>query len=285
MQKRPVVLIWSMPLQLALIRLWIQVASLLAPRYAERFAARLFLTPRRRPAVPAPVDGIGPVQFTIDVNDEHLVGWRWGASGPKVLLIHGWSGRAADMSSLAVALARRGYEAIAVDMPAHGGSAGRRTNLAIWSRLIPALAREIGPFSAAVGHSFGAAAVTLAIDEGLDVGRAMLIAPALGPAYFMERTRRFLRVPSARTAGMERELIRMVGRPIADFNADLVAARLAQPALIVHDPNDDEVPFAHGAAIAAAWRGSTIVPATGEGHYRILKSPATIGLALDFLVS
>ena len=274
-----------MPLQLALVRLWIQVASVLSPRYAERFAARLFLTPRRRPAVPLPVDGVGPVQVEMDVNEEHLLGWRWGAGGPKVLLIHGWSGRAADMSSLAVALARRGYEAVAVDMPAHGGSAGRRTNLAIWSRLIPAIARQLGPFTAAVGHSFGAAAITLAIDEGLDVARAVLIAPPLGPAYFTERMRQLLRVPHARSAGMERELIRIVGRPLADFNADRVAARLAQPALILHDPNDDEVPFAHGAAIAAAWPGSTIVPATGEGHYRILKSPATIGRALDFLVS
>ncbi len=274
-----------MRFQLTLLRLWIQGASLFAPRYAERFAARLFLTPRRRPKVPAPIDGVEPAQFTLDVSDEQLVGWRWGNGGPKVLLVHGWSGRAADMSSLAVALARRGYEAIAVDMPAHGGSAGRRTNLAIWSRLIPAIARQLGPFHAAVGHSFGAAAVTLAIDEGLEVSRAVLIAPPLGPAYFMERMRRFLRVPSARAAGMESELVRIVGRPIADFNADMVAARLAQPALILHDPHDDEVPFAHGAAIAAAWRGSTMVSSTGEGHYRILKSPATIGRALEFLAT
>ena len=148
-----------------------------------------------------------------------------------------------------------------------------------------ALAREIGPFNAAVGHSFGAAAVTLAIDEGLDVARAVLIAPPLGPTYFVERMCRFLRVPRERTAGIETELMRMVGRPMADLDADRVAARLAQPALILHDPNDDEVPFAHGAAIARAWAGSTIVPATGEGHYRILKSPATIGRTLGFLVS
>lgn len=273
-----------MSLQLDLLRGWVRVASRLAPRHAERLAARLFLTPRRRPAEPRPVAGLRPERFELAVDGEQLVGWRWGTGGRKVLLVHGWSGRAADMSALAAALAARGHEAIALDMPAHGSSAGTRTNLAIWARLLPAIGGRLGPFDAAVGHSFGAAAVTLALDAGLDAGRAVLIAPPLGPAHFMERLRTFIGLPAARTAGMERELVRILGRPIADFDADRVAARLAQPALVLHDPADDDVPFAHGEAIAAAWRESTLVPMPGAGHLRILKAPATIERTLAFLL-
>jgi alpha-beta hydrolase superfamily lysophospholipase len=272
-----------MSLQTVLVRAWVRLTSVLAPRHAERFAARLFLTPRRRPAVPRPVAGREPRRFEIDLDGEHLVGWRWGTEGRRVLLVHGWSGRAADMSAIAAALAARGHEAVTIDMPAHGSSAGKRTNLAIWMRLLPAIARRLGPFDAAVGHSFGAAAITLALAEGLDVARVVLIAPPLGPAHFMDRLRQFIGLPASRVAGMERELVQIVGRPIADFDASRVAAHLAQSALILHDPADDDVPFAHGEAIAAAWRGSAFVPMPGAGHYRILRSGATIDRAVEFI--
>lgn len=272
-----------MPIQLRLIRLWVRLTSLLAPRYAERFSARLFLTPRKRPATPLSIEGVTPEQFSLALNGEELVGWRWGRSESKVLLLHGWSGRAADMSHIAGALAARGYEAVAIDMPAHGSSAGKTTNLAIWSQLIPVIGRKLGPFTAVIGHSFGAAAVTLALDAGLDVQRAILIAPPLGPLHFITGLREFIGLPLARAAGMEAELVRIVGRPISDFNADVVASRLLQPALIFHDPEDDEVPFAHGASIAAGWRGSSLVPVVGEGHFRILKSREVINRLVDFV--
>ena len=272
-------------MQLALLRSWVRVTSVLAPAYAERLAARLFLTPRKRPAVPRSRSGVVPVCFELELLGERLVGWRWGQGGPRVLLVHGWSGRAADMTALAESLAAVGYEALALDMPAHGSSAGTTTNLAIWSRLIPAIGRELGPFIAAVGHSFGGAAVTLALNEGLDATAAVLIAPPLGPLHFIESLRAFIGLPTSRLPGMQRELVRLVGRPIEHFDANRVAARLTHPALILHDRADDEVPFAHGEAIAAAWRGSAFVPVEGEGHYRILKTPSTIRSVTEFIAA
>jgi len=40
---------------------------------------------------------------------------------------------------------------------------------------------------------------------------------------------------------------------------------------VLHDRRDAEVPFAHGAALAAAWPGAALRPSDGLGHRRILR--------------
>lgn len=274
----------ALPPAVRLLRAWFRVASHLLPGIAERHAARLFLTPRKRPATPSPINGQPPREVRMEVEGERLVGWVWGDDGPTVLLVHGWSGRAADMAAIAARLAADGMRAIAFDMPAHGASAGRRTSLAIWMKILPRIGAHYGPLSAVVGHSFGGAAAILSLDAGLDARRAVLIAPPTGPAYFLEKLRRFIGLHERRAAGMERHLVAMVGRGIDEFDADRVAVRLTVPGLILHDPEDGEVPFAHAEAISRAWRGSVLVPIPGEGHNRILRSPAALDLISEFLL-
>ena len=63
----------------------------------------------------------------------------------------------------------------------------------------------------------------------------------------------------------------------------LVAARSAAvPTLIFHDPGDRQVPFEFAERMAAAWRGSRLVPAPSLGHKRILRDPQVIASALDY---
>ncbi len=271
------------PPPVRLLRAWFRVASHLLPGLAERQAARLFLTPRKRPATPRAVGGVQPRELRMEVDGERMVGWIWGDGGPPVLLIHGWSGRAADMAAIAARLAADGMRAIAFDMPAHGSSAGRRTSLAVWTKILPEMGARFGELSAVIGHSFGSSAAILALDAGLDARRAVLVAPPTGPAYFMEQMRRFLGLHERRAAGMERHLVATVGRGLAEFDADRVAARVTVPALILHDPADSEVPFAHAEAISRALRGSVLVPIPGEGHNRILRSPAALDRISAFL--
>jgi pimeloyl-ACP methyl ester carboxylesterase len=274
------------PPSVRLLRAWFRVASHLLPGIAERQAARLFLTPRKRPAVPQAAGGVQPRELQMEVDGERMVGWSWGDDDrPPVLLIHGWSGRAADMAAIAARLAGDGMRAIAFDMPAHGASAGRRTSLAVWTKILPRMGARFGELSAVVGHSFGSAAAVLALDAGLMARRAVLVAPPTGPAYFMEQMRRFIGLHERRAPGMERHLVATVGRGIAEFDADRVAARVTVPALILHDPADSEVPFAHAEAISRALRGSVLVPIPGEGHNRILRSPAALDRISAFLLA
>ncbi|MGZ8456798.1 MAG: alpha/beta fold hydrolase [Gemmatirosa sp.] len=272
------------PMGLRALRLGLAVANRVAPAVAEWQAARLFLTPRRRTPRDPVIPGLPADPRAFVAAGLPVVGWSWG-DGPTVLLVHGWNGRAADMAPIAEGLVRAGFRAVAVDLPAHGRSPGRRTSLADWMRVLPALAAQVGGVHAVVGHSLGGAAVALAVEAGLAARGAVLLAPARGPVDYVPRVRRFLGLPEARAAGIERRLVARIGRDLAFFDAARAAAQVPREtsALVLHDPADDEVPWAHGAAIAGAWPGAALVPAIGEGHFRILASPEVVARTAAFV--
>ncbi|HEX6053203.1 MAG TPA: alpha/beta hydrolase [Gemmatimonadaceae bacterium] len=206
--------------------------------------------------------------------------------GPAVMLLHGWGGAATDLMPLGGAFARAGYRAVLFDMPGHGRSSGRESSLVEFLRATRVVASALGAPELIVGHSFGGAAATFAITElGLPARGAVLIAPAPGPGYYVERFTRAVGLPAARVAGMVRRLVQRVGRPIESLDATVAARDADVPALIIHDPNDREVPWRYASAMADAWRSSRLVPAPSLGHRRILRDPSTIAAAIDFASS
>jgi pimeloyl-ACP methyl ester carboxylesterase len=261
------------------MRAWLSATSRVAPSVAERHAARLFLTPRRKRARQS---GPSARTFALRLDGYRLSGWSWG-DGPLALLVHGWEGSAAHMAPAAARLAGAGFRAVALDMPAHGGSSGTRTSLVEWVRVLRALPRVLGEAEVVVGHSFGATALVFALAEGLTPRRAVLLAPPLGPMHFVERASRHMGLPAGRLPGMVRRLGQMVGRDIAEFDASRAAAAVAAPGLILHDPEDPDVPWAHAEAIARSWPESRLVERQGVGHYRILGDPDTLAAAVAFV--
>jgi fermentation-respiration switch protein FrsA (DUF1100 family) len=62
-----------------------------------------------------------------------------------------------------------------------------------------------------------------------------------------------------------------------------MARRMDAPLLIVHDRDDDVVPVADGEAIAQAWPGARLVRTDGLGHKLIVRAPAVVTQAVDFI--
>ena len=273
------------PLGLRALRLGFRVAAAVAPRAAERRAASLFLTPpRARRGGPVMEDAdAGRYALTVREGELRVEAWSWGR-GPAVLLAHGWGGTAADMVPLAQRLEAAGYRAVLFDFPAHGRSAGRRTNMVEWLRVMRAVAAAVGPIHAVAGHSFGGATVALALaEQGMDVRGAVLLAPVIGPALFTERFTAAIGLPPARVEGMMRRITEMVGREPRSLDARWAVTHLHVPALVVHDPADREVPWAHAQAIADAWPGCRLLSAEGLGHRRLLRDERILSAATDFI--
>lgn len=275
----------AVPLPLRALRLGFRVASAVAPRTAERRAASLFLTPPRRKTGGAALEDPAAGRYALTVREGELrvAAWSWG-SGPAVLLAHGWGGSAADMAPLAARLQAAGYRAVLLDFPAHGQSAGRRTNMVEWLRALRALAAAVGPVHAVAGHSFGAATVALALaEQGMDVRGAVLLAPVIGPTLFVERFTGMIGLPQARAEGMMRRVAEIAGREPRTLDARRAVRHLHVPALVVHDPADREVPWAHAQAIADAWPGSRLLAADGLGHNRLLRDDGILAAATEFI--
>jgi pimeloyl-ACP methyl ester carboxylesterase len=199
------------------------------------------------------------------------------------MFVHGWGGGSADMMSLASAFARAGWRSVVFDMPGHGRSPGRESSLVAFLRAMAVVSSALGIPDIIVGHSFGGAAAVLGITElGLPVRCAVLVSPAPGPAYYVDRFARTIGLPADRTQGMVRHLVERVGRSIESLDAVVAARSATVPALIFHDPGDREVPFEFAQEMSASWRGSRLVAAPTLGHKRILRDPEIIAWAVDF---
>jgi len=55
------------------------------------------------------------------------------------------------------------------------------------------------------------------------------------------------------------------------------------PALVLHDQDDREVPYAAGLALARAWKGARLVATQGLGHRKVLRAAEVVQDAVDFI--
>lgn len=272
--------------ELRLARLGFAALSLIAPERADEKAARLFFTPRRRAPRPAPaIEGIESRAADVHVLGERVATWTFGPSGaPAVLLAHGWEGHAGQMSRFIAPLVKAGHRVIAFDMPAHGASTGRETTVLQFARTIRAVADVLGPVRAIVAHSLGGTAAALAVRDGLQVERVVLIAPAVEPTHFARKMGEILALSPERTAGMMRRIEWRAGVPLTEV---AISERLdtRASALILHDPEDEEVPWLHARTLADMWPGATLEELNDLGHRKPLRDPYVIDAAVRFIAN
>lgn len=199
-----------------------------------------------------------------------------GAHAPVALVIHGWRSRTEHMRTIVEALRGEGFRVIALDLPGHGASPGRRLNLAIAVAAVRAAADWFGPFATVVGHSFGGAVAVNALAGSVrgvapvEARRLVLVsAPSSMPALF-EDFGRFLGLGSRTQVALAREVERVAGRPLADFVGDEQLRGMPVPTLAIHAPDDKEVPFEEARRFEAAGEHVRLMRVPGRGHRRIL---------------
>jgi pimeloyl-ACP methyl ester carboxylesterase len=61
------------------------------------------------------------------------------------------------------------------------------------------------------------------------------------------------------------------------------AARIAAPVLLLHDPDDNIVPYAHSAGLFPLLPNAKFITTQGLGHSELTRDPATIANIVDFL--
>jgi pimeloyl-ACP methyl ester carboxylesterase len=267
-----------------LTRGFLRAAAVVSPRAVDRFVVRRFATPSRKPQriVGARV-AAAPLSepWWIQSQGEQIAVYTAGV-GPRVLLAHGWSGSADDMGPLAGELRAAGFSIVTLDMPAHGRSSGKQTNLPDMARAIRVVADRVGPVAAVVGHSLGAAAALLAVREGLAAGGVVALSPPGSVRYYLESLTRALGLPRARHDAVVALMEQRFG-DLTQFDGDVLARAVTVPGLVIHAIDDRAVPFSHGEAIAGAWRNCRLLALSGLGHRRPLQDPDVIEQIVGFV--
>jgi len=252
-------------------------------RAAGRLAFELFCTTGRRrvPSFVPPPDAVE--HFPAD--GRQVTSYTWQGGGPTVLLVHGWSGGSGDLAAFIAPLRDAGRRVVAIDLPAHGRSPGRRLTLPGAVAAVETALRREPSIEAVIAHSFGVAATVLAAGRGAPLPRAVLISGPVSMEPFLQRFEQVLGLGPAVRAAM-RARIRQVldARGLETMELSAVAPRLAGRALIVHDRGDREVPFLSAQAIHRAWPGSELLATDGLGHRKLLADPAVLERAVRFAV-
>ena len=267
---------------IAALRTTNRILGLLAPDFTARVARRRLLRPhlpaRASAAERAALADAAPVTFRFG-----HAGLRWGASGPVVLLLHGWGGRPTQFHAIPRALAGRGLRAVALDGPAHGRTRFGFAHPASFAEALHEVAAELRDVHAIVGHSMGAGATLLALSEGLVANRVVSIAAASSMTGVLRRFADALALPDVAADRFIGGVERIVGRPAEDLDVRRLAAGIHIPGLVVHDSGDRHVPYADATRVASAWPAARLLTTHGLGHNRILSDPAVVAEVVEFV--
>ena len=142
-------------------------------------------------------------------------------------------------------------------------------------------ARE-GSFHAIVAHSLGALASTCAQSRGVKVGKVVFLGACCWVEPLLVKFVENLDLSDEAVSELFQNSAGEFG--LAEISAESVAPRLGgAAAILMHDPNDLEMPYDHSVAIAAAWPNALVVPTPGVGHRRILRSRDIIARTLKHI--
>ena len=175
----------------AVMRILFGVLSVIAPRLATRWADRMFFTPMGLPRPESEMPYYESANHSsVEFNGKKVALYTWGDGAETILMLHGWASRGTRMGHFAEALVEKGYKVIAFDMPAHGDSEGKTTNLFEISELTARICEEHGPVHSVIAHSFGGMALCNAVHRcDLKVNRAVLVAAPFTMKYIIDSFR------------------------------------------------------------------------------------------------
>ncbi|MFC5435424.1 alpha/beta fold hydrolase [Rhodanobacter umsongensis] len=274
-------------LKLTTVRTGFALGGRIAPKRTVNRAARLFATPfaSSRSRAQA-VQGDGDMQRgELHANGETIATYVWGdpSTQPYALLAHGWSSFGLRFLPWVAQLRALGFAVVTFDQPGHGHSSGKLCTLPEFIATIRAIGARYGNAALAVGHSLGGAAVTLAQDESWRAEQLILIAPAADMKAAARRFFRFVHLAGYLRQPFYAWLHQRTGVHIDELRVERKLPTLGQPALIVHDLDDADVPWAEGERYAQYWPGARLHTTQGLGHRRVLDAPEVIGAALAFV--
>jgi pimeloyl-ACP methyl ester carboxylesterase len=209
----------------------------------------------------------------------------------RVLVLHGWRSRTEFMMGIIEGLRAAGFRVFSIDLPGHGRSGGRRLTMMKAVEAVGQVDQWFGPFAAVVAHSFGGAVAANATAGSPDAvppmraARLVLIAAPDSISNIIDGFSNQLGIGERSRAAMAGRIERLAGRRLQDFDGSRLVARSRLPTLVIHAPDDREVPAKEARSYAAAGEHVQLQWADGLGHRRILSDASVVSQIVTFVSS
>jgi pimeloyl-ACP methyl ester carboxylesterase len=216
--------------------------------------------------------------------------FRWDAGNapsvrPTILLVHGWSSRAARLTAFVGPLRRAGFSVVAFDAPAHGDSSGLRLDISSYVAALRAVIERVGPVHGVIGHSFGARASLLLLSAAqlADVRAIALLAVPPDVSYMLAQFKLVLNLRKDVQHLLDRAFVARFGAPPDRHSPEHHAHPIGVSTLLLHDSDDDVAPIAHACALARQLPAAQLITTRGLNHCGLLTDRPAIDAITAFM--
>lgn len=217
------------------------------------------------------------------VNGKRIMTYQSSTGSKKILLVHGWSGRATQFYQMAPLLIQAGYKVHAFTAPAHGQGTEKQTHMMEFADSIIHMENNHGPFEAIIAHSIGAAAAMRAHVLGVKTKTIVALgAPGKTEEIVADFCDRLGFIPTIQKRLIDNLKVRY-GNDIEQFSFPSMAERSNISGLLVHDKTDQDVPVEVARRNHKLWKNSQYIETDGLGHQRILSNPGVIEKIITYL--
>ncbi len=268
-----------------------QITEIIFPKLAARWAFRIFCTVRKSKKSSSSNFTLPPIteqkisflsHYRMEKIQCSYMKYSFG-KGKKILLIHGWESRAIQMNQFIEPLVNAGFEVWAIDLPAHGNSTGRLTNLPEMVEAILHLAKNIRNFHTIITHSLGSVIAVNAIKAGVKTENLVTIGSPASMEFILSDFKDKIKASDKFMVHFQEFAEQLIQRKFEDFSPDRILPELLIGGLIVHDRDDKEVDYRQAIELHEKWPENKLIITRGLGHRRILRNRKMISQIIEFV--
>ena len=264
-----------------------KVLSAISNRKAAELALDLFTTPQFRYKKPLPDIFKESEKLQFRHYGETVTGYRWNRGGHrKVLIVHGFNSTVAKFDRYIKPLTRKGYEVLAFDAPAHGYSSGKTLNAVVFKDMITYINKEYGPVRSFMGHSFGALAICLALEEieHDEDHHVVLIAPATESKTAIDIFFSFMKLNESVRKEFDDYIYMLKNKPTDWYSVSRAVKNLKAKILWCHDEEDTMTPWKDARKVMDEKHCNIeFIVTRGLGHRRIYRENKISKAIIEFL--
>lgn len=268
------------PFPLRVIRTVLPLMEFTVPFAARKLAHRFFFYPISYPFPTYEIPYIDKaLTETLLFEDTSINIYQWGNrdSKRKVLLVHGWAGRATQFRVIIDALTSEGFHVISYDAPGHGKSDGKTSDLPQMARIIKLLQNRF-EIKNLIGHSMGGAACLFSIvRKDVIVDRLIMISAPTSAESMLTDFLNKINGSSKLKTYLSDKILELFEHPLTYYFANNLLPHTNIPStLAIHDIDDPEVHFNHITVLKQHVKGLQTYTTYNLGHTKILRDEGVI---------